>query len=673
MDKPLEISSLTQIHPNMEPSRIADTSPGTPTDPQESTTEQQQYLQAILQATPDGFWVVDTQNRIIEVNDAFCKMTGYSREEILHMEVTDLDAQDSPEDTTSRMQRVVANGYDLFETRHRRKDGSILDVEVSVTFLPVQTGRIICFSRDVTERKRTERALSHSHDMMRYIIEHTTSCVSVFDLDRRYVFVSKRFLEVFRLEGQTVIGRYHYELFPHLPQRLRDVHSRALQGEVSREANDQYIHADGTEERMRWECRPWYGVDDSIQGFIVYLEVITEQVKRESALRDALQHAQAATAAKGQFLANMSHEIRTPMNGVIGCTQLLSLTELDQDQQPLVEMLEESGKRMMTIVDDILDFSRIEAGKVSVNPEPIDIRNMVESVVVPFMSMASQKGLEFNFKIDPMVPPKLIGDPTRIGQILTNLTNNAIKFTDQGSVGLSCDLMRLAEDKATLRFKVVDTGIGMSQQVLEKIFDAFFQAEESNTRKYGGAGLGLAISKQLAEMLGGSLEISSTENLGTRCLLTLPLETMEELPKTAPTPVDQPPEISPSKHRILIVEDDPHSQAIARIFLKRLGLHSGTASNGKEALHKLSRSHYDLILMDCRMPEMNGFELTRAIRDGEAGDTPTDIPIIALTAYAMRADADRCIEAGMSDYLAKPIQMDTLSVVLKKWLQQAAL
>jgi PAS domain S-box-containing protein len=635
------------------------------------TEEQEQYLRAILQTTQDGFWVVDTGSHIVEVNEAYCNLTGYTREEMLRMSIGDLDEDEEAEVTRARMERIIRNGHESFEARHRCKDGTLIDIEISASFMPLRGGRMVCFCRDVSERKRMLKRLNHSRDMMRYVIEHTRSSVAVHDLNRCYVYVSQRYLEEFGLVGQDIIGRHHYEVFPDLPQRWRDVHTRALAGEVSSCDEDPYIHSSGQVDWTRWECRPWYGEDGDIQGFIVYTEVITEWKQREELLRQALKDAQAATVAKSQFLANMSHEIRTPMNGVLGFTELLSLTSPTAEQADLIQSLRESGQRMMTIIDDILDFSRIEAGKMNIVEAPMDIRRLVESVIAPMKHTAELKGLEMQLRIDPLIPSRLAGDATRIGQILTNLLSNAIKFTESGSVSLRCTLIENHPDKVWLRMVVEDTGIGISEAHLRKIFDPFYQVEASSTRRYGGSGLGLAICRQLAQLMNGKLEITSQPGDGTQCRFCLPLRRVAAEPEVSGLAPSVDHHAAPGA-RVLVVEDDPQSRKLAQLYLQRLGVTVTTADNGREALELLSQAAFDLVFMDCRMPEMNGYEATEAIRSGAAGKRNQAVPIVALTAYAMRHDAERCHAVGMNDYVSKPIQLDDLRPMVDKWIPSRA-
>jgi len=629
--------------------------------------EQEFYLSAIFQTTQDGIWVVDPQQRVVDVNESYCRMTGYSREEMLGMSIRDVDVDESPEETRARVERIIDCGRESFQARHRCKDGSLIDLEISATFMPLRGGRMVCFCRDVTERNTILKRVNHAHNMMRYVIEHTRSAVAVHDVDRCYVFVSQRYLEEFGLVGQNLIGRHHYEVFPDLPQRWRDAHTRALAGEVSSSEDDAFLRENGETDWTRWECRPWFGEDDTIQGFIVYTEVITEQKRREETLRKALEDAQAATIAKSQFLANMSHEIRTPMNGVLGFTELLSLSSPTDGQMELIESLQESGKRLMTLIDDILDFSRIEAGKVRLVEAPVDVQQMIESIIVPMKQMAERKGLQFILNLDPKIPGPLMADATRIDQVLSNLLNNAIKFTESGCISLTCELLENETTYIWLRVIIEDTGIGIANEQLGKVFEPFYQVEATSTRRFGGTGLGLTISHQLAKSMGGKLEITSSTEGGTRCCFDVPLKISPRESENAVKSVSTC-ESPVSSSRVLIVEDDPQNMKVAELYLQHLGLQFATANNGREALELLSHAAYDLILMDCRMPEMNGYETTEAIRSGVVGEDNQSIPIIALTAHAMRTEAEKCLAVGMNEHLAKPIHLETLRAALEKWL-----
>ena len=400
------------------------------------------------------------------------------------------------------------------------------------------------------------------------------------------------------------------------------------------------------------------------------LEMTVQQ--RTSELSQALEQAKAFDKAKSQFLANMSHEIRTPMNGVLGMVQLLEQTELSASQRDFAEHIGSSARDLLAIINDILDLSKIEAGKLELVPECFSLHALLRQVVQFYNGVASVKGLNLNLDVADEVPDTVDGDPVRLRQVIINLVGNAIKFTEHGGVGLRVEVAGSGDDWIELQFSVADTGIGIAPALQASIFESFAQADASTTRRFGGTGLGLSISSQLVALMGGEINLISEPGKGStfaftarfmRCCEQSSAEQAEEqVPAVA--------SVDLSDNRILLCEDNRVNQEIARIMLEQLGLTVDVAENGQIGVGLFQANNYDLVLMDCQMPVMDGFQATDVMRNFEAGNDQRHTPIVALTANAMVGDRERCLAAGMDDYLGKPFSKAQLAAVLASWLQK---
>jgi signal transduction histidine kinase/ActR/RegA family two-component response regulator len=402
------------------------------------------------------------------------------------------------------------------------------------------------------------------------------------------------------------------------------------------------------------------------RDLVVNLERQREVLQAQAVeLEQARAQAESANVAKSQFLATISHEFRTPLNGILGTTELLLDSPLTPSQRRFAKTAHLSATALLALVDDVIDLSRIEAGKFTLRNASFDLRALVDEAMDLMAAIARDKPLSLERRLPPQLPARLLGDPVRLRQLLVNLLHNGVKFTDRGNVTLVVAVQgHDAAGALRLRFEVRDTGPGIAQDHLDSVFDAFTQADASTTRRHGGSGLGLAIAKDLTELMGGRLGVDSRLGEGSTFWFELALQPVAEAPaKAAPPPI----EMGELAAHVLLAEDDSVNQMVVEAMLTRLGCIVEVAADGRAALGAATHRRYDLILMDCHMPVMDGFEATRRIRDDEFERSRGHTPIVALTADALAGDRERCIESGMDDYMTKPVSSAMLAACVERW------
>jgi PAS domain S-box-containing protein len=545
----------------------------------------------------------------------------------------------------------VVAALSFYSGKTRDRDAEALD---AMAIISTQIG-------GTKQRLRAETALRDTEARYRQLVETSTDVVWRIDTSGRFTFLNNASEQVFGWKPDQLVGRPFATIAdPASAERDRGAIAHMLSGDELSGYETISKHATGGRVHLKMSGRP---VRDTA-GHVIGAQGIAHDISLEVATREALRvarvTAEQADAAKSAFLANMSHEIRTPMTGILGTADLILDGDLSAEQRHAVELIVTSGETLLTIINDILDLSKIEAGQLELEDAPLDLHELLQNTVSLMSHGARAKNIDVVLEIRNDVPRFVRGDPTRLRQVLTNLVSNAIKFTSAGSVVVSVASLSRDGDGCRLRFGVRDTGIGIAPDALQRIFEPFRQGDVSTTRNYGGTGLGLSISRRLVDMMGGTLEVTSVLAQGSEFHFTLTLAaTGQSADQGAPRRPAAP--AMKKALRILIAEDNPVNQEVAATMLRRRGHHVDIVANGREAVDAVADHSYDVVLMDLQMPILDGIQATVEIRAHEADDR---VPIIALTANAAGGEVDRCIAAGMDDYVAKPFRaVDLIAAV----------
>ncbi len=646
--------------------------------------EKEEKYRILFMDSPDAYLII-RDGIFVDCNRAAEVMMGTDRAGIVGLAPDKLSPEYQPDGRTSAVaaqeQLALAwrRGSLTFEWVHRRLDGRDIFVEVSIAAM-VLDGKEAFFTtwRDITKRKRVEDALAESEIKFRSLFQNAPIGLFHSVPEGRFLLANPAIAAILGYaspeEMVAFVTDIGTQIFVDPTQRTRILAVIMNQG-VWFKDEIQLRRKDGGIVVADLAGRRVLNADGDIAYLEGFVQDITARKRAELELARTRDAAEAASRAKSVFLANMSHEIRTPMNAVIGFTHLALQTDLTPKQRDYLHKIQSSGHGLLGLINDILDLSKIEADRLELERISFSLELVLNRLATMTTLKAEEKGLKLSFHLDPMVPRRLVGDPLRLGQILLNLVNNAVKFTQQGEVAVAVATAARAGDQVRLRFAVRDTGIGILPAQQARLFEPFSQADGSTTRRYGGTGLGLAISKKLTDLMGGDISVKSAPGSGSTFSVELPFtldpsaaeEEPEVIPMEGSKVAAEPPPSTLAGARALLVEDNVINQQVAREMLQHLGLIVEVAGDGRTAVALLRSdpSRYAVIFMDLQMPEMDGFEATRIIRE-ELG--LSDLPIIAMTAHALADERHHCLACGMNDHLAKPIDPPALLAVLTRWL-----
>jgi PAS domain S-box-containing protein len=635
-------------------------------------TERKRAEMALAESEEKYRLLIENANEVIAVaqdgflkffNDRAVELSGYSREELASKPFVEIIY---PEDRDL----VLANYFErlrgidvpkVYEFRAVDKSGQIKWVQISSVFITWagQPASLI-FISDVTDRRRAEEAY-HT------LVEQSLQGLVILQ-EGRIVFANRALAQMLGTSPQELLSL-----------SKREVHALV-------HPDDRTTVWGRYRDRLKGERWPEHYEFRAVRknGAVIWLEVYTKLIEYqgtpaiqatfiditdrkvvEEALRQAKVAAETATRTKSEFLASMSHEIRTPLNAVVGVTGLLLETELSQEQEEYVETIRNSGDAVLSIMNDILDLSKIEGGRMELENQPAELQSCIKASMAIVASFAHEKGLRLSQKIDSDVPEMILGDGMKLKQVLVNLLSNSVKFTDKGEVEVSISGQKLEGDLYRIHFAIKDTGIGIPAEKMSSLFQPFSQVDPSIARRYGGTGLGLAISKRLVELMGGEIWAESLPGRGSTFHFTIlseatavkPISALSSRPGLAS-------KSSPRSLSILLAEDNIMSKKITLQILKKIGYAPDVASNGLEVLAALERRPYDVILMDVQMPKMDGIETAKKIRER----WPNGPKIIAITAHALQVDREKCLAAGMDDFISKPVKLEKLQVLLASYV-----
>jgi len=638
------------------------------------------------------FWMMNaTGTEILYISPAYEEIWGRSCKSLFESPMDWMEAihPDDRELAHETFTRQLQGEHIDSEYRIRTPDGQerwIRDRAVPVRDQSGEVTRIAGIAEDITERKQSEILLRCTAE--RLMLATRAGGIGIWsnDLVHNMLEWDDQMFRLFGVSQDQFGGVYEAFLAGVHPEDRERVHQRyeaAMRGEEEFDCEFRVVWPDGSHHNLHsLALLKRDGAGNAIGLVGTSWDITTQTHAAEELLASnhrlgsetsranqlAIEAVQ-ANAAKSDFLANMSHEIRTPINGVIGMTGLLLETDLTGEQRRYAEIARASGESLLQLINDILDFSKMEAKKLELENIDFDLRILLDNLSSILSVTARSKGIELLCDADSTVPVQLRGDPGRLRQILTNLVGNAIKFTEKGQVVVHIVLEEEGESDCLLRLSVRDTGIGIPEDKLSLLFNKFSQVEASTTRIYGGTGLGLAISKQLAEMMGGSVGVTSKVGKGSEFWFTVRLERSSGLDDQSEGALSESYSTAYLDGRILIAEDNSTNREVAMGMLRKLGLRADAVANGAEAVHALESIPYDLVLMDMRMPVMDGIEATKQIRNPQSAVLNHDIPIIALTANAMQSDRERCLAVGMNDFVSKPIIKGVLRNALNRWLR----
>jgi PAS domain S-box-containing protein len=620
------------------------------------------YLASIIDSSDDAIISTDLNGNITSWNTAAVRIFGYQVDEAIGRHISLILPPDNMEEENFILHKIKQHErIDHFETLRRTKKGNTVHLSITVSPIKNAEGKVIGASkiaRDITAIKNAERVSAY----LSSIIETSDDAIVSKDLNGFITSWNKAAERIFGYTAEEVIGKHITLIIPADRLHEEDTILKTLKaGERIDHFETVRRHREGHLIPISITVSPIKDMSGKIIGASKIARDISERIQAERIIKES-------SRKKDEFLANMSHELRTPMNAVIGLSNLLKMMELPEQAKTLVDTLKSSADNLLELINDLLDFAKIESGLLELEEVEFNLQEQIDKAVNLTSVKAREKGLNVSVHYSPALHRHFLGDSLRIRQVVVNLLSNAVKFTEQGNIVLEAAPGDQDSQTSTVVLKVTDTGIGIAEDKLPYIFEKFTQADTSITRKYGGSGLGLAITKAFVEKMGGEIQVESQPGIGSSFTVRIPLK--HSVAKAAGSQNGQhaASELTTPKKDVLLVEDYEPNIIVASAMLRQFGYSYDVARNGFEAIRKFMHGQYDLILMDVQMQELDGLEATQRIRKLESEKNLSTIPIIAMTAHVREQDKEKCLEAGMNDFIPKPFDPSLLEAKIAQYL-----
>ena len=625
-------------------------------------------FQAVFKDGDFGILIFNWRAQIFDdINPGFLRMIGYTLEEVKELGFEKITFADDILEERKIFKRILkTQGNFTFEKRFIHKDGRLIWCKLTYSVIRDKNSQIqyiFTLVDDITKEKIAQEELVSQQKFIRQVIDLIPDLIFVKDKEGRLILVNEAMAGLFNKSIPEIENQLNSEIHKNQEEvkQYTSIDQLVIEKNYMITQEENFTKYDGTVRIFKTTKLPIRNSDNT-RFVLAFAKDITDEIEYQNNLIKSKETAEQTSKMKSEFLANMSHEIRTPLNGILGMSAILSETNLDTEQKEIVETIITSGDSLLIILNDILDYSKIEAGKIEFEHSEFNIAKCIRDVQNLFSYKANEKGLELLVEIDPLIPEILIGDHFRIRQILINLIGNSLKFTSKGFIKIKLNFIAKNFDKREVQFQIIDTGIGIEEEKISKLFQSFSQVDSSITRKFGGTGLGLAISSKLVSLMGGVLAVESEFGKGTNFYFNIFLGFSKEMQTEKPI-IEVLKTTYSESLKILVAEDNEINQIIALKLFKKIGFDIVIANNGLEVLELIKKNDFDTIFMDMQMPELDGVEATKRIRLMPEYDK---IKIIALTANAMSSDKELCLQIGMNDYVSKPFKPEDLQQVLER-------